>query len=239
MTAEELHTTVLRFCEDNANEANVIKYSRFFKGGNIVSYGLTAPQIHGFVKDMLKVKKVSFDAVLKASTELIRSEMSEHLTIAMLLINGFGKQYTKSLFHEINHWYTFTIHNWAHADTLGMMILPQFLKYNVITYQDFGPWITSAYSFQRRSVPVTLIKLLKSKKVDDFNPIFTFLKPLMSDPEREVHQGMGWFLREAWKLKPDQAEAFLLKWKDKAPRLIINYATEKMSKEDKLRFKKG
>jgi hypothetical protein len=50
---------------------------------------------------------------------------------------------------------------------------------------------------------------------------------------------MGWFLREAWKKKPVETEAFLLKWKEVAPRLIIQYATEKMTAENKLRFKRN
>jgi len=62
---------------------------------------------------------------------------------------------------------------------------------------DFKPWLTSEYKFQRRCVPVSLIKSLKT--TDDYNSIFEFLKPLMLDTVREVHQGMGWFLREAWK----------------------------------------
>jgi 3-methyladenine DNA glycosylase AlkD len=61
----------------------------------------------------------------------------------------------------------------------------------------------------------------------------------MLDKEREVHQGMGWFLREAWKKKPEVTEQFLFKWKDKSPRLIIQYATEKMQQEEKLKFRKG
>ena len=60
----------------------------------------------------------------------------------------------------------------------------------------------------------------------------------MTDPEREVHQGCGWFLREAWKKNRDVTEAFLLKHKNTAPRLIIQYATEKMTKEEKARYKR-
>ena len=60
----------------------------------------------------------------------------------------------------------------------------------------------------------------------------------MVDKDREVHQGVGWFLREAWKKNHEVTESFLLKWKDRAPRLIIQYATEKMTKEEKLRFRK-
>jgi len=58
------------------------------------------------------------------------------------------------------------------------------------------------------------------------------------DPAREVHQGVGWFLREAWKIQPIPVEEFLLKYKDTAPRLIFQYATEKMKPEEKERFKK-
>ena len=238
MNADELKLYITDYCKANTNEANIAKYSRYFKGGNYIGYGLTAPQIYALVKDLLKTKNVSFEVVMEATPALLRSEMSEPITIALLLVNGFGKQYSTSLFKEIEQWYSFTIRNWAHADTLGMFILPQFLKYKFINYQDFDSWVTSEYKFQRRSVPVTFIKLLKSKTIDDFTPIFAFIEPLMLDPEREVHQGVGWFLREAWKLKPDQTEPFLLKWKNAAPRLIINYATEKMTKEEKLWFKK-
>ena len=61
----------------------------------------------------------------------------------------------------------------------------------------------------------------------------------MNDKEREVHQGAGWFLREAWKIERNETEAFLYKWKETAPRLIIQYATEKMTKDEKMKFKKS
>ena len=65
-----------------------------------------------------------------------------------------------------------------------------------------------------------------------------FIDPMMGDSEKVVHQGLGWFLREAWKRDPQSVESFLMKWKDTCARLIIQYATEKMNKEEKLRFRK-
>ena len=73
----------------------------------------------------------------------------------------------------------------------------------------------------------------------DFQPWFTFIEPMMHDPAREVHQGLGWFLRETWKKQPEVAEQFLLRFKDTAPRLIFQYATEKMTAEGKERFMRG
>jgi 3-methyladenine DNA glycosylase AlkD len=60
----------------------------------------------------------------------------------------------------------------------------------------------------------------------------------MTDKERVVHQGLGWFLREAWKRYPEPVEEFLMKWKDTAARLIFQYATEKMSKEYREKFRR-
>jgi len=86
------------------------------------------------------------------------------------------------------------------------------------------------------------------KKTRQVMPSILFVEKLMTDSEREVHQGMGWFLREAWKINSSEVEPFLEKWKDTAPRLIIQYACEKMTviqyacekmtAENKLRFKK-
>ncbi|MBW6492463.1 MAG: DNA alkylation repair protein [Lentimicrobium sp.] len=110
------------------------------------------------------------------------------------------------------------------------------MKQGLVDINDFSIWVSSPHKFQRRCVPGTFIKLLKSGI--SFQELFTFLEPLMGDPDRGVHQGMGWFLREAWKVKPDETKAFLLKWKDSAPRLIFQYACEKMNPEQKARFRR-
>jgi 3-methyladenine DNA glycosylase AlkD len=91
--------------------------------------------------------------------------------------------------------------------------------------------------YQRRAVPVSMLGLVK--KGDDVRPLLEFIRPMMLDPERVVHQGLGWFLREAWKKQPKPVEAFLLEYKDAAARLIFQYATEKMSAAARNRFRRG
>ena len=69
--------------------------------------------------------------------------------------------------------------------------------------------------------------------------LLRFIRSMMQDAERVVHQGLGWFLPEAWKVRPEAVEPFLLEWKDTAPRLIFQYATEKMSPRQKARFRRA
>jgi 3-methyladenine DNA glycosylase AlkD len=235
INTDEITGIIRDYCRQHASEANVVRYSRYFKSG-YDAYGLSQPQMEAGAKEMLKLPGINLDLVLEAAPELMKSGKYEETGLMLLLVRGLHKHYTRETFHRIAGWYQIGIRNWAHADTLGMTILPVFLKKEIIFPDDFRDWLTAGFKFQRRCVPVSFIKLLKTHP--EYPALFSFTECLMEDPDREVHQGMGWFLREAWKKNAPVTETFLLKWKNSAPRLIIQYATEKMTAEEKKRFKK-
>jgi len=236
MTTTEIIQGIRLYCTANADAERLQKSQRLFKE-EFVGYGLTAPQVYSKVKEMLKRSDFDFPTVLDAAPELMKNRMFEEISMGLLLLDGHWKQFTPETFQTIGSWFSFSITNWAHADTLGMLILPKFLDKKILEMNDFSPWLDSPFKFQRRCVPVTLIKHIK--KTRQVMPSILFVEKLMADSERKVHQGMGWFLREAWKISPSETESFLEKWKDTAPRLIIQYACEKMTPENKLRFKRA
>jgi 3-methyladenine DNA glycosylase AlkD len=224
------------YCVERGNDANVLKYSRYFKEGLYNGFGLTSAQIYEGAKEFLRMPGISLQTVLDAAPDIIRHGKYEETGILMLLAKGLHKQFTRETFDNFSSWYKYGINNWAHADTMGMMILPVFLNKHIVAFTDFSAWLIAENKFQRRSVPVTMIKILKTH--ENYQELFTFIECLMSDLEREVHQGTGWFLREAWKQKPAVTESFLLKWKESSPRLIFQYATEKMTPEGKSKFRR-
>jgi 3-methyladenine DNA glycosylase AlkD len=235
MNSRELIEEIRSYCLANADQANVVKYSRYFKG-TFHAYGLASGMVEGKVKELLQDETVSVQLILQAAPDLVASEKYEETGFALLMLNHHKKDYSRAVFEAIESWFLFGIRNWAHADMLGMWILPDLISQGIIKMEDFKPWLSSGFKFQRRCVPVTLIKSLKT--ADDLTVLFDFIEPLMTDPEREVHQGTGWFLREAWKINRMATEDFLMKHRNTAPRLIIQYATEKMSKEERLKFRK-
>ncbi len=235
MNSAELIREIRTYCIANANEANVLRYSRYFKG-EFNAYGLANGMVEAKVKELLEDKTITMQVILQAAPDLVVAEKYEETGFALLMINQRKKQYTREVFEAIESFFLFGIHNWAHADMLGMWVLPALMASGVVDMEDFRPWLSSDFKFQRRCVPVTMIKLLKT--APDFNVLFDFIEPLMTDPEREVHQGAGWFLREAWKINREVTERFLLKHRNTAPRLIIQYATEKMSKDERLKFRR-
>jgi 3-methyladenine DNA glycosylase AlkD len=232
--AETLYKELNQYCNDHADEAIVKKYSRYFKGG-YNAYGLTQALMDAKKADLKKRKILDFDLIFNTAPLLMKSGKYEETSFILSMLSTLTTDFDRTVFQRIEGLFSTGITNWAHADYLGMFMLPIFLKQKIVLKEDFIPWISSEFKFKRRCVPVTFIKLIKEEQPE---ALFSIIEPLMHDSEREVHQGAGWFLRESWKVNREATEQFLLRYKDTAPRLIFQYACEKMTPQDKLRFKK-
>jgi 3-methyladenine DNA glycosylase AlkD len=235
MKAKELYDEIRSYCRANVDEAVVKKYSRYFKEG-YDAYGVSREKLEEKVNSILSDKSVNMKLVLEASRKLIKSGKYEETSFAIRLLNEFSEQFTAATFREVEKWFEIGIINWGHTDVICGMLIPPFFEKDIISLEALSDWRTAKNKFQRRAVPVAMMALLKT--TDDYAPLFDFIEPLMTDSQRVVHQGLGWFLREVWKIKKKQTESFLFKWKNDAARVIFQYATEKMTPEQKKRFKR-
>jgi 3-methyladenine DNA glycosylase AlkD len=236
MKPADLYEDIVAYCRSNVNEAVTKKYSRYFKEG-FDSYGLTQEILYSKADEIVVNPSVDFNLVRATSEILVKSPKYEETSFAIVLYRKFSDSFTRETFIDIGRWFETGIRNWASCDVISGDLMFNLLSRDIIGYKDLKPWLKAKNKFQRRAVPVSMIKLLKT--TDDFSDFFRFIEPLMTDPEREVHQGVGWFLREAWKKRREQTEEFLLKWKDISPRLIFQYACEKMNSDEKGRFRKS
>jgi 3-methyladenine DNA glycosylase AlkD len=167
---------------------------------------------------------------------LFASGKYEEGALAIRFVTQLRDQVGARTLPGLAKWFAAGIRNWAHTDVLCGQVLAPLLQSGQIQVEALASWRKSKLKFQRRAVPVAMLGLLKTG--GDVGPWLDFLRPLMLDGERVVQQGLGWFLRETWKQHPRPVEAFLLEWKDQAPRLIFQYATEKMAKADRARFRR-
>jgi len=235
MKAAELHKDIQKYCRANADKAMVKKYSRYFTEG-FDSYGLTSEKFDKIITSTLNNPKVNMRLVLSTAKLLVKTGKYEETNIAICLLKEFSEDFDAKTFSQIEKWFDVGIVNWAHTDIFCGHLMPPFFEKKIITLKHLSDWRTAKNKYQRRAVPVAMLGLLKTAK--NFKPLFTFISPLMMDEAKKVQQGLGWFLREAWKIKRKETESFLLKWKDKAPRTIFQYATEKMTAQEKKRFKR-
>ena len=232
---EKIFKETEAFCKANADPAIVLKYSRYFKEG-YDAYGVSPELLNQKVDEILAMPGLTNNLVNSICLQLVRSPKYEMTSVAVLMLTKTMKQWDHETFVTVGNLFSPGITNWGHTDYICGEIIPELIKKKFITLDSLKPWRKAANRFQRRAAVVGLIKPMK--KATDFKPYFEFIEPMMMDGERVVHQGLGWFLREAWKKQAEPAEKFLLKWKDSAARLIFQYATEKMTSDQKSRFRK-
>ena len=234
---EEKFNVIRNFCMKNADPEIKKKYSRYFKEG-YDGYGIDKNIIEKQIDNWIEQWKdeMTVDRYLILGDELIQRGRYDEKNLAIVFIQTQRKHYSKDIFNRIGNWFDYGINNWATTDVLCWLVLSSFLIDKVIDIDDLKSWNNSESEWKRRAVPVTLIELIK-KDLKPKDAIYA-IEPLMLDNSEYVQKGIGTLLRGLWKKYPVEIEEFLFKWKDECGRLIVQYATEKMSKEYKAKFKK-
>jgi 3-methyladenine DNA glycosylase AlkD len=235
---EEKFLEIRKFCEQNINPEIQKKYSRYFTEG-FDSYGLDQKTFETQRDKWLEQWKteLTLNDYLKLGDQLVSTGKYEEASFAISFVYSQTDQYSPEILDKLGSWLEDGIINWAHTDVLSGKALSHFFLNNLVEIEYLKEWTGSPSKWQRRSVPVTLIDVLKMDL--PLERLFKVIEPLMLDEDKFVQKGLGWFLREAWKVFPEKTEDFLLKWKDTCGRTIIQYATEKMDKESRLRFRRA
>ena len=238
MTTQTLASEIRAFCTAHGDPKVVAKYSRYFREG-YDAFGLTQ-EVYEKQRDVWLEKykeELGLAGCLELGDCLIKTGKYEEASYAISFVIPFKNEWTKSTFQHLGDWLEDGICNWAHSDFLCGEVLKVFLLQKIATVSDMKAWRKSESRWKRRAVPVALLAF---KKMPEKIPaLLKFIRPMMMDEERVVHQGLGWFLREAWKVNPKAVEPFLMEWKDRSARLIFQYATEKMTAAKKKRFRAG
>lgn len=232
-----LASEIQAYCAAHADPEKAVKYARYFNEG-YDAWGIIDKYDPFFnerqAEWLEKNEDLGLRGFLRLGTLLFASGKYEEGAIAIRFVKELLDQLDAATFPLLGQWFE-GVRNWAHSDVLCGELIAPLLQAGTISLDAIASWRASPHKFQRRAVPVAMLGLLKTDAA--VMPLLDFVRPLMTDNERVVHQGTGWFLREAWKKHRAPAEAFLLEWKDQAPRLIYQYATEKMTPAEKERFR--
>jgi len=238
MKLKKILTEIRNFCRENADPALVRKYARYFVEG-YDAYGVDRELMEKQRELWLQEhkKELGFEGFLELGDLLVENGKYEEASFAIWFAAAFKDDYTPETLKRLGQWLDNSFRNWAHTDVFSGEVLSSFIVREIVPLKALSQWRNANSKWKRRAVPVTLIKGLQTEL--PVPRLLEFISPMMQDSERVVQQGLGWFLREAWKKSPASVEPFLLKWKDSCGRLIVQYATEKMSAEKKGLFKRS
>lgn len=234
---EKRFLEIRRFCEKNANPEIVKKYSRYFTEG-YDAYGLDQKAFESQRDKWLEswTKDFTLEDFVRLGDKLIATGKYEEASFAVAFMYSQTDKFTAETFDKLGNWLEKGIVNWAHTDVLSGKALSHLFTNRIVEIESLKKWNDSESKWKRRSVPVILIDVLKRDV--PVERLFLIIEPLMLDSDKFVQKGLGWFLREAWKINPEETEEFLSKWKETCGRTIIQYATEKMDKENRRRFRR-
>jgi 3-methyladenine DNA glycosylase AlkD len=231
---------IRRFLKANADKAIVKKYAIYFKEG-YDPYGVAFEKLNAKIEEWFDIcqEKLDRKQLLVLCENLLKTGKFEEISIALSFMRRLREKYNKSLFNTVGRWFEKYIINWAHCDGACHTIVYAFVADKVVDFKDLLDWTASPHRWKRRAAAVTMVKDFYKGGTANVGRALQIARKLILDPEKVVQQGVGWLLREAWKKSPERVEDFLFKWKDQAPRLIIQYATERIDKEKRKRFRRG
>jgi len=231
---------IRNFCETNSDPEIIKKYQKYFKEG-YDGFGIDDKLFKDQIEKWLEQwnEEMTIESYLDLGDELMKNGRFDEKHVAINFLKSCRKDFSKDTFSRVGNWFDYGINNWATTDVLCMLILSDLLYDKVIEYVDLKAWINSSSEWKRRAVPVALVEIDKLTKSLNPNEAIELIEPLMLDKSEYVQKGIGTLLRGLWKKYPSEIEEFLIKWKDQCGRLIVQYATEKMDKEFRKKFKKS
>jgi 3-methyladenine DNA glycosylase AlkD len=92
-------------------------------------------------------------------------------------------------------------------------------------------WSESDHLWLRRASIVILLKIIMVNKNFDADYVFRFVEKMGIFPEDYIHKGIGWLLKTCSKYEQDIIFDYLMNNKEKLPRIILRYGSEKLPKE--------
>jgi 3-methyladenine DNA glycosylase AlkD len=237
-SAAALVAAIRKYCRENEQPDKANKWARYFAEG-YDSWGLLDKDHPIFTTQQQawaeEYAALGLDGFIEAGCELFKSGKYEEGSLSIRFVKTSKEEIDEARLAAIAGWFDGGVRNWAHVDVMCMELLWPLIESGKLKPSAFASWRTSPHRFQRRAAAVAMLGLLKTKGGP--KKVLAFVEPMMEDQEKVVHQGLGWVIKEVWKLEPAMAEEFLLKWKDRSARRVITTACEKMTAEKKANFK--
>lgn len=206
-----------------------------------MGYGHKVADLEKLVRELQNSFESSYEEALEVFSKLMRSHVHEEKFAAFLFLNRFKRYFDEKIVHAFKEAISEHCDSWAVCDSSMIKVLGPFLakeKNDALALKTIEDWSNSEEMWLRRASMVILLKITMIKKHFDEAYIFSLVEKLLEHSEDYVQKGIGWLLKTCSRYKPSTIERYLIKNKEKLPRLILRYASEKLSKESRAKILK-
>jgi 3-methyladenine DNA glycosylase AlkD len=205
---------------------------------NLKVLGHRLPLMHEIEEDGFSFYKLSKQDILKTWTYIWNnSEYLEPMYLPLFYyrrhLNDLDKKAWKTLKAWVNR-----VENWEHADALCALYSVLLERFPKLIEPTLRTWNKSKNPWKMRcSIVSTIYYASKNRKAPPLKLVFELATPLIKHKDPYIQKGVGWQLREAYKLDPKRTLAFINKHLLDLPATAFSYATERVPKDEKAKMK--
>ncbi len=177
-----------------------------------------------FRRSMAREKGMDF--VVQVADQLFSGQVLEEKVFAVFLLEGETETLGNREFRLFASWLD-RVTSWADHDALAHCLLSPMVSADPARCRHVFLWAKSKNRWRRRAACVALIRGARQKKF--FPEIALLTDRLLEDEDDMVQKGLGWLLRETAKFDSSRTVPYLMKIRQRAPRLVLRTACEKVT----------
>jgi len=222
---------VVRHLEQHGSPVHAAGAQRYFKD-EIRCHGWRAADLRRYSRAVRDALRQDPELLMDVADRLFRLPVLEEKGLAVEILVSFVRRFGHAEFRRLSRWLD-DVMSWADHDALVSYLLGPLLVADPGRARRAVAWAVSSDRWHRRASAVSLIRGLRVGLFAGEARVVT--ERLLADRDDMVQKGLGWMLREWAKYRPAEAVPVLLEIRDRASRLVLRTACEKLSPVDRRR----
>jgi len=196
----------------------------FFKE-EIRSHGWRTADLRRAIRSYRKeiLREHDFDFLVRVADQLFSGPVLEEKVAGIFLIENLTEKCGDDEFKLFESWLD-RISSWADHDGLVHYLISPMVAAKPARAKSVFAWAKSPNRWHRRAACVALIRGARARMF--FPEVAKLSDSLLTDQDDMVKKGLGWLLRETAKFDAKRTVPYLMKIRERAPRLVLRTACE-------------
>jgi 3-methyladenine DNA glycosylase AlkD len=221
---KEVAAEIHRALNDGGSAEHAAGVQWFFKD-EIKSHGWYTAALRRaavrFRRDLRKEHGLGF--LIDVADQLFSGSVLEEKVAAVFLLEKLDAEFRDREFKLFDSWVD-RISSWADHDALVHSLIAPMIASKPARAKVVFRWAKSPNRWRRRAACVALIRGARAQMF--FSEIRKLSDFLLGDKDDMVQKGLGWLLRETAKFDANKTVPYLMKIRERAPRLVLRTACE-------------
>jgi 3-methyladenine DNA glycosylase AlkD len=223
-TPAQVAAQIRRTLRDGGSVEHAAGVQWFFKD-KIKSHGWYTADLRRAVRQFSREirNKRGLAFLIQVADHLFSGSVLEEKIAAVFLLENLHSEFGDSEFKLFESWLD-RINSWSDHDALVHDLIAPLVIVEPARVRTIMRWAKSRNRWHRRAACVALIRGARAKMF--FPEVTNLSDSLLGDEDDMVQKGLGWLLRETAKFDAKKTVPYLMKIRERAPRLVLRTACE-------------